>query len=186
MAIAIDRSQRRVLVIANETTEGDLLEDALRSRTGDPRDTRVLIVAPALNGRLRHWVSDSDSAHDAARDRLVRCVDRLARAGVEANGMIGDADPLQAAADALHLFSADEIVIATQPESRSNWLARRLVERARERFALPVQYLVVDGEERRRPQERGNVRASSASASSAASVGGCDRISAASSRAAVP
>jgi GNAT superfamily N-acetyltransferase len=80
----------------------------------------------------------------AARERLQRCVGRLAEAGLDANGMIGDADPLQAAADALRLFDASLIVIATHPEQRSNWLARRVVERIRERFGLPVVHVVVD------------------------------------------
>ena len=56
---------------------------------------------------------------------------------------MGDSDPLQAIADALHFFPADEIVIATHPEERSNWLERDLVERARSRYALPVVHVVV-------------------------------------------
>ena len=63
--------------------------------------------------------------------------------------MVGDADPVQAAADALHVFPADELVIATHPEGRSNWLARGVVERARRRFGSPVAHLVVDRERRR-------------------------------------
>jgi hypothetical protein len=51
---------RQILVIANETVESDVL----------PRTTRVLIVAPALNSRLRHWVSDEDEARAAADEWL--------------------------------------------------------------------------------------------------------------------
>jgi hypothetical protein len=57
--------------------------------------------------------------------------------GVHANGSVGDADPLQAIADALPTFAADEIVIAAHPE-RSHGLADLLASRARERFALPI------------------------------------------------
>jgi len=46
--------------------------------------------------------------------------------------------------DALRLFPANEIVIATHPEGRSNWLARNIVSRARARYAVPVHHLVVD------------------------------------------
>ena len=46
--------------------------------------------------------------------------------------------------DGLGVFAADELVIATHPEPRSNWLAHRLVERARDRFGLPVTHVVVD------------------------------------------
>jgi hypothetical protein len=135
----------RILVIANETVESDALHDVIRSAADGPR-AEVLVVAPALNTRLRHWLSDSDGGREEARMRLVRCIARLKGLGVEANGLIGDSDPLQATVDALHLFAADEIVIATHPEQRSNWLARRLVERVAERFDGPVLHLVVDAE----------------------------------------
>ena len=39
---------------------------------------------------------------------------------------------------------ADEIIISTHPEGRSNWLERGVVERARERFTVPVTHVVVD------------------------------------------
>jgi hypothetical protein len=37
-----------------------------------------------------------------------------------------------------------QIVIATHPEGRSNWLARRLVLRPRKRFTIPILHVVVD------------------------------------------
>jgi ribosomal protein S18 acetylase RimI-like enzyme len=135
----------KILVIANETVDSEALNEVVVAAAYGAR-ARVLVVAPALNSRLRHWVSDSDSAREAARERLGRCLRRLDRAGVEAEGLIGDSDPLQAAVDALHLFPADEIVIATHPEHRSNWLARNLVERLSERFDGPIVHLVVDAE----------------------------------------
>jgi GABA permease len=134
----------RVLVIANEAARSYELEQAIRSRVGAIRDPQVLVVAPALNRRVRHWVSDEDDARRAAGDRLLRCLQQLERIGIDANGMVGDADPLQAIADALHVFRADEIVIATHPEERAHWLARRLVERARRRFDVPIVHVVVD------------------------------------------
>ena len=135
----------RILVIANETVESELLAHAIRAKEA----SHVLIVAPALNGRVRHWTSDDDDAHAAADERLRRSLDRLAASGIPANGMVGDADPLQAAADALRVFPAEELVVATHPEGRSNWLARGVVERARRRFGLPVVHLVVDRDARR-------------------------------------
>jgi GABA permease len=135
----------RILVIANETVESELLAHAIRAKEA----SQVLIVAPALNGRVRHWTSDDDAAHATADERLRRSLDRLAASGITANGMVGDADPLQAAADALRVFPAEELVVATHPEGRSNWLARGVVERARQRFGLPVVHLVVDRDARR-------------------------------------
>jgi hypothetical protein len=133
----------RLLVIANETVEGEALHDAVRARASGS-GTEVLVVAPALNSRLRHWMSDSDAARRAAEDRLVACLQRLDRVGVHARGWVGDADPLCAVADALRVFSADELIIATHPEERSNWLAHGFVDRTRERFDLPVTHVVVD------------------------------------------
>jgi hypothetical protein len=46
--------------------------------------------------------------------------------------------------DALRTFGADEIIISTHPEGRSHWLERGVVEKARERFAVPITHVVVD------------------------------------------
>jgi nucleotide-binding universal stress UspA family protein len=134
----------RILAIANETVEGDALHTLITNHA-EGRPTDVLVVAPALNTRLRHWLSDSDHAHEAAELRLQRTVARLDRAGVKAYGWVGDADPLDAIADALAIFEADQVVIATHPEGASNWLARNVVGRARMRFDVPIAHVVVDG-----------------------------------------
>jgi hypothetical protein len=56
--------------------ESDVLRNVL------PQSARVLIVAPALNSRLRHWVSDEDEARAAAEERLTRSLERLRADGV--------------------------------------------------------------------------------------------------------
>jgi nucleotide-binding universal stress UspA family protein len=103
----------------------------------EPPDTEVLVVAPATNSWLRHWLSDEDAARRRAEERVSASIDRLGRNGVHAEGRVGDADPLQAIADALPTFAADEIVIAAQSE-RSAGLVDELVSRARHRFAVPI------------------------------------------------
>jgi hypothetical protein len=128
----------KTLVIANETIEGPELLHAI------PYGHEVRVVAPALNSRLRHWLSDEDAARRAARRRLARCLERLAQVGIEATGRVGDADPLLAIEDELRTFAADEIVISTHPPERSRWLARNLVDRACERFDLPILHVVGD------------------------------------------
>jgi GABA permease len=132
-----------LLVIANETVEGDALIEAVRYRALS-RDAAVMVVAPALNTRLRHYMSDSDGAYEAAQMRLDGCLARLAAAGVTADGYVGDADPLRAIEDAMTAFPAEELVVGTHPEQRSNWLAHDLVRRARVRFRMPVFHVVVD------------------------------------------
>lgn len=132
----------RILVIANETADDETLRDVIeRSADGE---TEVLAVAPALNSRLRHWTSDEDAARDRAKERLQRSVGRLHAAGVNATGMIGDADPLQALHDALAFFRPDLLIVATHPADRSNWLASNLVERASCYFDGPILHVTVD------------------------------------------
>jgi hypothetical protein len=132
------RGKRRILVVANETIEGAALRELITLRAESEPPAEVLVVAPALNSRLGHWLSDVDEARRSARLRLVASLERLSAAGIEAEGMVGDADPVQAIADAVHLFGVQGIVIATHPEERAHWLTRDLVGRARQRFSQPV------------------------------------------------
>ena len=107
----------------------------------------VLVVAPALNSRLHRWLSDEDGARCKAAALVSAWVDRLQQSEARVQGRVGDADPLQAIADALPTFAADEIVIVAQSD-RSLRLADELVSRARRRFGLPVGRA---GQERPRP-----------------------------------
>jgi len=135
--------EKRVLVIANETVGGpELLAELKRHARG--RKTEVLIVTPALNSPLRHWVSDDDGARAAAAERLEASLEAMRSAGMTARGEVGDSDPVQAIADAMRTFAPDDIVISTHPEGRSNWLERGVVEAARERFEIPLTHVVVD------------------------------------------
>jgi len=86
-----------ILVIANE-----IVDDSL-----DIDGARVCVVAPALNSRLRHWLSDVDASLRNAEDRLAHSLVNLGAA----RGWVGDADPVQAVADALCFFAADAIAV---------------------------------------------------------------------------
>jgi nucleotide-binding universal stress UspA family protein len=114
----------------------------------------VLVVTPALNTKLRHLASDEDPARAQAQERLERSLRRLEQEGIEARGEVGDGDPLQAIEDALRTFGADQILISTHPEGRSHWLERGVVTGARERFAVPIQHVVVDLEAERELEGR--------------------------------
>jgi hypothetical protein len=135
--------EKRILVVANETVGGAALRECIRQKSEGARAT-VLVVSPALNSPLKHWVSDEDAARAAAQQRLDASLARLREAGIDARGEIGDADPLQAIEDALRTFGAEELIVSTHPEGRSHWLERGVVETARERFAVPVTHVVVD------------------------------------------
>jgi hypothetical protein len=136
----------RILVVANETCAGGELHDLVsdRTRRGLGDETAVLVLAPALNTRLRHLFSDSDPALRDAELRLCDCVERLRLRGIEAAGIVGDESPLRAIEDVLHTFPADELIVSTHSAERSNWLARDVVARAQERFGLPTSHIEVD------------------------------------------
>jgi hypothetical protein len=126
-----------LLVVADEMIGADPLRREVCDRAGGCT-SEVLVVAPALNTPVRHWTDDEDRARVEARARLAEELATLARLGIAARGEVGSDDPLQAIADALRTFPADEIVISTHPRERANWLEEDVVERARRTFGVPV------------------------------------------------
>ncbi len=133
-----EQATRRLLVVANETVTSDALAAFVAAFAG----AQVLVVAPALSGRLAYWTGADAEARRRASRRLTECLAVIRGAGIDAEGLIGDANPMLAIADALRLFPADEIVISTQPAPQSNWLSDGVVERARRRFGLPTHHVV--------------------------------------------
>jgi len=134
--------KNRLLVVANETIAAHQLMEMIRRRAAEA-PTEVLLVAPALTGRLQYWLSDEDAGDAAARARLGESLRNLDAAGIEARGAVGDADPLLAMDDAVRTFGPDEMIVATHAAGRSNWLERGLVAQARERFDMPIVHVEV-------------------------------------------
>jgi hypothetical protein len=135
--------ERRVLVVANETVGGEELLSAI-STLAISQTTHFRVVCPALNSRLKTFTSDEDPAREAAQVRLDATIARLASVGIDAQGEVGDGDPLVAVDDAVRTFSPNEIVISTHPPGRSNWLERGVVDSVRARYDVPVTHVVVD------------------------------------------
>lgn len=133
--------RHRLIVVANRTCPCPGLADEIHDRLSG-RPGRIHVVAPALNKRLRHWVSDTDEAVARASERLAVAVELLRHAGLPSSGEVGDADPLLALEDAMASFPAQGVLISTWPEGRSNWLEKDLLPRARERFDLPIDHVV--------------------------------------------
>lgn len=137
--------ERRILVVANEApADASLVEEVERVGAGYRKEVRV--VCPALTSPVRRWVSDVDGARAQAQQRLDQTLSQLHAAGIEAEGEIGDEDPLRAIEDVMRTFAADEIIISTHSEDRANWLERDVAIRARERLAVPVTHIVLDTE----------------------------------------
>jgi hypothetical protein len=134
----------RLLVIANETVQGEALLNEIRDRCADRR-CEAMVVTPALaSSRTSHWTSDIDEAIELARQRMELSLIEIKRLGLKAKGEIGDSDPNVAIEDALRVFPADEILISTHPPDRSRWLEQGVLDKALEQIDLPITHVVVD------------------------------------------
>jgi hypothetical protein len=133
----------RVLVVADEGCSGPALCRPLADQLQDRR-TEVLVVAPSLVSATHYLDSDVDVAREAAQDRLSETLAAFHATGITARGEVGSESPLEAIADALAVFAADEIVVATPSPGQTNWLEENVVERARGLYEQPVFHLVVE------------------------------------------
>ena len=130
------------MTVVSEPISGDVLKSALE--IDSPEDVEVLVVAPALTGKLRFFLSDPDPAINRAEGVEEESVGRLDEDGFDAAGDTGESDPLLAIQDALQTYPADEIVLVTHRQGKRNWMEEGVVEAARERFDPPVSHIVVD------------------------------------------
>jgi hypothetical protein len=125
------------LVVANQTAASPELVSRLKQRAEEgPR--RFIIVVPQDHGL--------GTAVRGARERLKRLLASLADAGVVAGGLIGDPDPYTATMNAVQFFHISEIIISTLPETRSKWVADKLIERVEKATGKPVQHIASSDE----------------------------------------
>ena len=83
-----DESEGCILVVANRTCLCPDVLDAV-CRRAKANDGDIVIVAPALNSRVRHYVSDIDGAVAEAEERLAVAIGGLAERGRRGNGRGG-------------------------------------------------------------------------------------------------
>ena len=132
---------QKILAVVSEPISGDALRSAVG---GDPSDAEVLVVAPALTGKLRWVLADPDEGIERAEEVQEETVERLDEEGIDAAGDTGEADPLLALQDALQTYPADQVVFFTHREGGRNWLEEGVVDQARERFDTPIEHVVLD------------------------------------------
>jgi hypothetical protein len=131
---------RRVLVVANRTACGPRLIEAVRERAAQGGASFHLVVPAAARG-LHKVVDPEDAGKDESRHAMEEALPLLSEAaGSEVTGEIGDAEPLAAIHDAVHLHGAEEIIISTLPQKLSKWLKLDLVSKARG-LGLPVTHV---------------------------------------------
>ena len=144
----VEAPAERVLVLANETVNGDELLDELRA-IDRSRKAQYFVCVPANpidTGQAMHRgpVYIWEATTEAAQARLDRTLEVLRSEGLHADGALGNYRPLRALADAVAEFSPDRLVICTLPEDRSAWLRYDVVDRARETYDIPVTHVVVE------------------------------------------
>ncbi|MCW2966340.1 MAG: hypothetical protein JWM71_112 [Solirubrobacteraceae bacterium] len=120
----------RLLIVANRTAGSTELADALRLRAATS-GVRATIVMPAVLGH-----------EDDARERLEAVIAQLRDDGIDAEGVVGDSDPVNAALDVWDARQFDEIMVCTLPPGESTWLHIDLPHRLRRLTDATVQHLV--------------------------------------------
>jgi hypothetical protein len=144
VASARDRAYHLLLVItapADDPRTVEAIATAAREGArGASSGSEVLVVAPALNRRLAHWLSDLRQARMRAQERLAVSLAALAAAEVEAIGRVGDTDPVQAAEDTLASFPAQEVIFVTTEDEGGDEVAE-----VRKRLDRPLTHLVAGG-----------------------------------------
>jgi hypothetical protein len=129
----------RVLVITTAASPRSEVEQVIRTRAG--KDAEVQIVAPASKiSWLDRLTNDEDSARADAAERASAASEELP--GDQGEPKVGDVDPYLAIEDALRTFAADEIVIFHARGEDESRVEQGFVERAQERFDLPVTEVV--------------------------------------------
>ena len=132
--------KRSVLVVANKTASSDGLRQELRSRAASgPTVFTLLLVA----GRGQ----DADQLLGAR-------LSELREDGLEAEGCVGESDPLFAILAVWDPAEYDEILLSTLPVGSSRWLRADLPRRVERLTGAQVSHLVADAPRRRsRPDE---------------------------------
>jgi len=132
-----------VLVIANETVVSRALVELLEAKAAQ-EPIRVTVVAPVTQPR-QGYVVYYDTRRAAARRRLDKTLDLLRKAGIPAEGVVVESDPVAALRDAIHQLEPDEVIVSTHPQAKSGWLRRNAVEQMRHAaHPLPFEHVVVD------------------------------------------
>ncbi len=135
-----DQKPSRVLLVANRTATDQPLIQAVRQRAQRGPASFHLLV-PAKPRGLHRLVDPEVAGRDVARRRLELALPGLRdAAGHSVTGQVGDANPLAAIHDALHLHGFDEIIISTLPWRLSRWMRVDLPSKVRA-LGLPVTHV---------------------------------------------
>ena len=137
--------ERRLLIAAGEAAaSAEQLPRGIRSLIDAA--AAIMVISPALPGRLDWIASDTDKATEWADARLQTVLGQLDDVDVDARGRVGADDPLLAFEDAIREFAPDHLLIGLRREDRSGWQERGLLDRILERFELPMTVFQLPGD----------------------------------------
>jgi nucleotide-binding universal stress UspA family protein len=137
-----DPIMRSYLIVANQTLTSRSLTEAITARLADgPVRTHVVVPLSPVGGRLT-W--DEQASREMAQTRLDEVLARLRDMGAEADGEIGDRDPVMAVRDALRGREVDEVIVSTLPRGLSRWLGEDVPSRLRDSVRVPVTVVTQD------------------------------------------
>lgn len=105
----------------------------------------ILVMSPALPGRLDWLAGQTSRTREIADERLQSVLGQLEEAGERAGGVVGSDDPMVAFDDAIREFAPDHILIALRGQDKAGWQENHLVEEVLERFQLPVTVFAFEG-----------------------------------------
>jgi GABA permease len=126
----------KLLVIANRTVESEEIRNAIISRAA-AGPVEVTLVAPASSG-----AGSMSARRTVTAQRLERALQGLTDAGVPAEGVVGDPDPMVAVQDAWDPRRYDEVIVATLPTGVSRWMAADLPHRVERMTGARVTHIV--------------------------------------------
>jgi hypothetical protein len=112
----------------------------------DGTGAEVRLIAPAVaTNSLDGAFGEVDEPRVEARERLQRALAVTRAKGLKVSGEVGDADPVQAAQDALLERPADEVLIFCHDDDCKDWYEGGLWKHAEEVLAPPLKMVVLDG-----------------------------------------
>jgi hypothetical protein len=124
-----------VLVVASQTAASQHLLDALAHRA-ERGPIKVTLVMPAQGPGL--------SGREAMREQLEAALAGMRDAGLDADGVIGDVNPMDAVAECFDPARHDEAIVCTLPGRSSKWLAHDFPHRVARFTGVPVTHVVAD------------------------------------------
>ena len=123
---------RSILVVANVNAASEELAAELKAHAARRPATFTLVV-PAI---------PLGGGRKTADSKLTEALSLLRQAELDAQGTVGDSDPLVAVKSVWDPKLHDEIVICTPPVGTSKWLHAALPERVAKVTGAPVTHLV--------------------------------------------